>query len=92
MSDGIDVQPNPMLRNQKICVLRRNSQYWLGGMAFGDDIRFAKVFPEKQAVDKARIEIGLPCEVVYVCPMEIPGQTPAIVGDAAKSPKSVRRW
>ena len=70
------------LRGQKVCVLRRNGQYWLGGSSWSERIELAKMFPADQMETKARVDIGMPCEMIYVAPRIIDQMPIHIVGEA----------
>lgn len=83
--------PPLRLRDQKLCVLRRNGKYWLGGSGWTDHIGMAKVFPENQMESRARIDIGMPCEMVYVAPAIIEDAEPVEVGGAKATPKARTR-
>ncbi len=74
---------DPIFRDQKIGVLRRNGRYWAGGHAWVDRIEQAKVFPVNQLRDKARIDVGMPCELVHILPIENPAIAPETVGEGA---------
>jgi hypothetical protein len=74
---------DPIFRYQKIGVLRRNGRYWAGSTAWVDRIELAKVIPVNQLRDKARIDVGMPCEIVHVLPVENPATMPEIVGEDA---------
>ncbi len=69
------------LRAQKICILRRNGQYWLGGAGWSEKIELAKCFPADQMESKARIDIGMPCEMIYIAPRIIAEMPILIVGE-----------
>ena len=85
MTDTPEHLPSLRLRNQKICVLRRNGLYWLGSTGWTENIGLAKVFPQDQMHSKARIDIGMPCEMVWVSPAVIEDCEPEMVGgDAPK--------
>lgn len=71
----------PVRRQQKVGVLRRNGLFWAGSTAWVDRIELAKMLPIKQLRDAARIEIGMPCELVHVMPMAIPHIEVEIVGE-----------
>lgn len=75
------------LRGQKVCVLRRNSRYWLGVSSWSESIELAKMFPADQMETRARVDIGMPCEMIYVAPRVIEGAPVHIVGEAKKSRK-----
>lgn len=76
---------NPLpYRAQKIGVLRRNGLYWAGSTAWVERIEAAKVFPVSQLVEKARIEIGMPCELVHVMPIADPAMPIKTVGEDAE--------
>ncbi len=84
----------PVRRQQKIGVLRRNGLYWAGSTAWVDCIEKAKMFPVAQLRDKARIEIGMPCELVHVMPIADPTMPVEIVGEDAEqkfAPKRLAR-
>lgn len=78
------------LRGQKVCVLRRNGLYWLGGSSWHEDITLAKMFPADQMEAKARIDIGMPCEMVYVAPRAIERMSAVLIGEP-KPPSKHRR-
>lgn len=59
-------------RGQRLYALERNGRYWTGG-GWGADIRLASIYPEKQAKRMARIDIGMPCELVEVMPSLLAG-------------------
>lgn len=89
--DTEPLQPPVHLRLQKLCVLRRNGKYWLGGSGWTDHIEMAKVFPENQMESRARIDIGMPCEMIYVAPAIIEATEPVEVGGAQSFRKARTR-
>lgn len=78
MGDG-----TPIFRDQMIGVLRRNGLYWAGGTAWVEQIEKARVYPVKRPAEKARIDIGIPCEIVHILPIENPDILPQLVGEDA---------
>lgn len=65
-------------RGQKLCIVRRDGEYWLGGGGWCDDPSLAKVWPDNQVDGKVRVEIGMPCEILYVAPFVIEDVDPRL--------------
>lgn len=80
MTDG-DLKVEPIFRNQKIGVLSRNGLYWAGRTSWVEKVEHARVYPINMLVIKARIDVGMPCELLHVVPMINPAIDVEIVGE-----------
>ena len=77
-------------RDQKICVVRRNGKYWLGGSGWTEYLALAKCFPENQMVSKIKTDLAMPCEILRVYPSLVACEPEFIDVNAHLKPKVKR--
>lgn len=56
------------MRDQLLVVVRRNGKYFTKRGGWVGDVTNAHVWPLNQARSVARIDIGMPCELVEIVP------------------------
>lgn len=71
--------PDVLRTDQRIFAIRRKGLYLTKAGAWISDIRRAVIYPHKQARRKAKIDVGMQCELVEVLPVEAPDRVPEIV-------------